>query len=98
MPPIFGQTCCDLKRDKEFDERIREIREQGSLRIGSTLGRFPGMAWYKLPQPCPNIKSATACSLNYRADEIVEATVKALVDTTEGVRLQIGSRGAPASV
>jgi hypothetical protein len=25
---------------------------------------------------------------------IVEATVKALVDTTEGVRLQIGSRGA----
>jgi hypothetical protein len=25
---------------------------------------------------------------------IVEATVKAIVDTTEGVRLQIGSRGA----
>jgi hypothetical protein len=25
---------------------------------------------------------------------IVEATIKALVDTTEGMRLQIGSRGA----
>jgi hypothetical protein len=25
---------------------------------------------------------------------IVEATIKAIVDTTEGVRLQIGSRGA----
>jgi hypothetical protein len=32
--------------------------------------------------------------LKLSGGRIVEATIKAIVDTTEGVRLQIGSRGA----
>jgi hypothetical protein len=47
------------------------------------------MACGRMPHPCPKTKSATACSLKLSGGRIVEATIKAIVDTTEGIRLQV---------
>jgi hypothetical protein len=62
----------------------------GSIPIARWL---PGVTCY-IAATMPKYRVRDRVLVKLSGGRIVEATIKAVVDTTEGVRLQIGSRGA----
>jgi hypothetical protein len=58
------------------------------MRIGSTLGRFPAMTRY-IAGTMPKYKVGDHLPVKLSGDRIGEATIKAIIDTTDGVRLQV---------
>jgi hypothetical protein len=58
------------------------------MRIGSTFGRFPGMTCY-IAATMPKYKAGDRALVKLSGGRIVEATIKAVVEMTDGVRLQV---------
>ena len=56
--------------------------------LGSTLGRFPGMTCY-IAATMPKHKVGDHLLVKLSGGRIVEATVKAVVEHTDGKRLQV---------
>ena len=58
------------------------------LQTGSTLGRFPGMTCYSAVR-MHNLKAGDHVQASLSGGRVVDATVMAVINKTDGTRLQV---------